>query len=354
MSTPLLENILNQPQALRRVLDHQMSRDGEALVHVAEILRSKKRIVLTGMGASYFACVPFQYMLAAQGFDVACVETAELLYFPTHRINETDAVVLCSRSGESIEIVKLLDHLRDSNCATIAITNIAGSTLSTNASASVVVGSPPDQLVAIQTYTATVAAFILLAAAIRNDLANTVAELTQTIETLCAVIPVWVSERQQMHAFLRDARPLYLLARGPALGNAFEGMLLMHETAKAPAVAISVPQFRHGPVEVADQHLRAVIIGTLPQTLSLDVAFVNDLMHLGAQVRWIGNRIPELHCPSLCSWPSDVPVRCTSIVEPIPLQIAAYTQAELNGVAPGQFRWAPAITSSETGFLNPQ
>ena len=39
--------------------------------------------------------------------------------------------------------------------------------------------------------------------------------------------------------FLAGA-PLYLLGRGAALGSVHEGALLMHETAKTPAVGMSL------------------------------------------------------------------------------------------------------------------
>ena len=38
------------------------------------------------------------------------------------------------------------------------------------------------------------------------------------------------------------------------------------------------------------------------------------------------------------------------VFEVIPLQIAAYQVAQARGIIPGDFRYAPAVTLSETGF----
>ena len=69
--------------------------------------------------------------------------------------------------------------------------------------------------------------------------------------------------------FLESEAPLYLLGRGASLGAVSEGVLLMHETAKASAVGMQAGQFRHGPVEVVDSHFRAIIFGTQTATAEL-------------------------------------------------------------------------------------
>jgi glucosamine--fructose-6-phosphate aminotransferase (isomerizing) len=124
----------------------------------------------------------------------------------------------------------------------------------------------------------------------------------------------------------------------------------MHETAKCPAVGMSAAQFRHGPVEVADVDFKAIIIGTQPQTAELDAALAGDIVKMGGQVRWLGPSVSGDKAQALCDWPYEVPPRFHSIIETIPLQIAAYTKAELRGIRPGDFRWAPLVTSSESGF----
>ena len=345
MSTPLLENILSQSAALSAVLTSQST---AALNGAADFLLSKKRIVLSGMGASFFACGPLEHALQKRGMDVTSVETAELLHFGAAAIGPDTAMVLVSRSGESVEVIKLLERLRGSGIRVLGISNVSDSRLSKMADHCLVIGSPADQLVAIQTYTSTIAVFALLDAAAGGNLAQAIEELERAIEVLKPVLPHWVASRDEWIPFLQEDTPLYLLARGAAMASAFEGMLLMHETAKAPAIAMSIPQFRHGPVEVVDARFRAIVIGTQSETRTLDLELAQDLMRMGGQVRWLGPEAGSV--PALCLWPQGLPARFTQVAETIPLQIAAYTKAELRGVTPGDFRWAPAVTASEAGF----
>jgi glucosamine--fructose-6-phosphate aminotransferase (isomerizing) len=337
VSTPLLENILNQAESLQGVANYQFGEGKAALQDAAAFLKSKRKIVLSGMGASYFACIPFQHLLAATGFEVTCIETAELLYFTPPAATENAAVLLISRSGESVEVTKVLRLLSEQKVAVLGIVNVAASTLARQASCCVNLHSCSDQIVAIQTYTATLAVFALLHAAMTGEFADAQKELETTVKMLEILIPRWVAGREQWRQLLNSTSPIYILARGPAMGTAFEGALLMHETAKTPAVAMSVPQFRHGPVEVVDSNFRAIVIRTQAATSELDGALAVDIAAMGGQVCSI-HRV------------GDVPERFASIFEVIPFQIAAYTKAELLGLTPGEFRWATAITSSEAGF----
>ena len=350
MRTPLLENILNQAEALRTIAEHQFGSGREALLAAAKLLASKKRILLSGMGASYFACLPSYYRLASLGFDVASIETSELLYFLPSLAREDTAAVLVSRSGESVEVIKLLSTLKMRRAAIVGVVNVPASTLSREAGQAIVMNSPADQLVAIQTYTATLVVFALLEAAIAGELEQAKDDLEETIELFARLVPECVAASEQWNGFLEGEQPIYLLGRGPALGNVLEGVLLMHEIAKSPAIGMSVAQFRHGPVEVVDSRFRGIVIGTQPETAQLDAALAEDLGKMGGQIRWIGPPLHGAKMVSLVDWPDDMPQRFRAALETIPLQLAAYRKAELSGVTPGAFRWAPAITTSEAGF----
>ena len=353
MSTALLENIQNQPEALAGVVRHFRGAGGESLLRAARILEGKQRIVLSGMGASLFACLAFPYLSSLRQKQISVIESGELLYFLSGQVDSQTAVVLVSRSGASIEVLKLIPKLRERGAAVIGIVNVEASPLQEAADAAIMLGCPNDQMVAVQTYSATVVALTLLAAACAGELNAALDDLEESAGVLARFVPHCLKASETWTAFLRESNPIYLLGRGPTLASVQEGVLLMHETAKAPAIGMSAAQFRHGPVEVVDAQFRAVVIGTQQATLELDAALANDLKSMGGQVRWIGPAT-NATVESLCEWPKDLPERFAFLGEIVPLQLAAYRKAELNGVRPGDFRWAPLVTTSETGFDTPE
>lgn len=347
---PILQNILDQTDALRAVGSHQFGEGRGALTAVSGLLRSSRRIILTGMGGSFAACIPLSYFFAARGVPVSVIETSELLYFHTSTFDAETAVVLVSRSGESVEATKLLPILKKSHCRVAGVTNVPGSTLASQADEIILLGSPPDELVAIQTYSATVVALLLLGSAYFNELDTVKPELDATIGVLSRWIPECFRRSAGWTEFFSQPTPLYLLGRGASLASATLGALLSHEVAKRPAVSMSAAQFRHGPVEVAGEQFRAVVFSSEPATAELDAALATDLLKTKSSVRWIGPQRTHSNVEPLCPWPDGVPDRFAPVLEIVPLQFAAFHLAQSRGIPLGQFRFAPAITLSETGF----
>ncbi|MFL6354449.1 MAG: SIS domain-containing protein [Bryobacteraceae bacterium] len=354
MTLPLVENILAQPEAIRTVAAYQFGDGKDALVASAALLRSRRRIMLSGMGASLSACIPVTNYLASKGVLAPVIETSELLYSYPHAFDEHTAVILVSRSGETIEATKLLPILRERKVTVIGVTNVPGSTLDSTSTQALCLHSPPDQLVAIQTYTASAIVLLLLGAALRDELdSNVRSELDVAANALSQWIPECFEASSHWTSFLEPRSPLYLLGRGASLASVAAGVLLLHEVAKAPAVGMSAANFRHGPVEVVDDQFHAVIFGSEQKTADLDAALAEDLGRMTGDVRWIGPPVTGRNVVSLCPWPANVPDRFAPIFEVIPLQIAACQLAERRGIVPGDFRHAPAITVSETGFGRP-
>lgn len=355
---PMLENIVGQPGSHQRLLE-QHEQSAPAVKNCAAILRSAKgRIVFTGMGASLFALLPAVNYLEQQGFAVNAVESAELLHYGVPGLRESSVGVLVSRSGGSVEVLRLAEKMRAAAIPIVAVTNVPGSELELMADAIVHIGSQADQLIAVQTYTGTVLKMLLLAHEVQSQSSTQFSEvcaaalpaLRQTIDHCLAVSGSW-------RPMLDHPSPLYLLGRGASLAAVHEASLLMHETAKAPAIAMSSGQFRHGPVETVSPDFRAILFGSPASTRKLDWALLEDLSRMGALVRWIG---PPRHqassnqeSNSLIAWPVIDPI-LAPIFEVVPMQIAAYCLAQWRGIVPGNFRHASEITAAETGFPSSQ
>ncbi|HEX3685755.1 MAG TPA: SIS domain-containing protein [Bryobacteraceae bacterium] len=354
MNPPLAENILAQVDALRAIRSHHFSSGREALVRAAELLRLSKRIILSGMGGSLFACIPLSYFFASRGVFAPVVETSELAHFYAASLDADTGVILVSRSGESVEATNLLTLLKQAHCKVIGVVNVPGSTLARNATQTVSVGSPADELVAIQTYIGTIVTLLLLGAAYFLDLYGAIkTELDASIEALSGWVPECFHWSGGWPSFFASAAPLYVLGRGASLASVGAGALLFHEVAKMPSVGMSAAQFRHGPVEVMNEQFRTVVFGSQAVSREIDYALAQDLMNANSNVRWIGPAMAHGRVPQLYSWPEGLPERFAPLAEIIPMQIAAFRTAQWLGIPLGRFRYAPMVTVSETGFNIP-
>ena len=242
---PMLDNILAQPASHRGLLTlHQ----GNATLRAcAEKIRTAQgRIILSGMGGSLFATVPTVSRLTQQGYPVQAMESAELLHYGSATLRAGDVGVVVSRSGGSIEPVLVAEKMRQVGMTVIGVTNVPGSDLEQIADITLPIGSRADKLIAVQTYTGTVLALLLLAEEVLAGESATLSdECAATLPALSEHIDECLRESEGWEDWLTGG-PLYLLGRGPALASVYEGALLLHETAKTAAVGMSSGQFRHG------------------------------------------------------------------------------------------------------------
>ncbi len=341
---PLLRDILNQPRSLAEVVNYQFGA-GRPALHNAAHLMSGGRLLLSGMGSSMYACYALSAELAQQGIAATTIDTAELLHYH-HGAYRNAAAVLVSRSGESIETLKLLPLLKSQGTRIVGVTDVAGSTLAREADVTVLLHSGKDQLVAVQSYTATLLTLRLLGAALLNAFDAVRPELEVALRSLADYIPQCVEHSSDWRSFFDGAPVIHLLGRGRSVASIYEGALLFNEVAKFPSVPIEAAQFRHGPVEIVDEHFRAIVFAPRDPTRALNVALARDLTRLGGRARLIG---PEEGAESGWATP-EVAASLAPVVEIVPVQCAALRLAEWRGLTPGEFRVATQVTHSETGY----
>lgn len=315
------------------------------MLEAAAVAAGADRLILSGMGASHFACIPVSYWLAEKGIHAEVIETSELLHYGGATLGPGTVVVLVSRSGDTVEVAKLLPVLKRAGAAAIGVTNEAGSRLAREPEVAILVNSLRDQLVAIQTYTGTAATMLLLGAAIRGEFDGRWKDRAPAlIKSMRRRIDASFEAMEDFQSFLGSpANDIYLLGRGASLASVAEGQLLFHEAARKAAVGMSAAHFRHGPVEVIHEGFRAFVFATQSATADLDLALADDIERMGGKARVIGQPIAGQPIVEL-------PGPFATILETIPVQVAAVGLAERRGIVPGQFRFCSPVTLSEVGF----
>ena len=320
------------------------------MLEAAALLRSGKRVLITGIGASMFASLPLEYALCARGIDATLIEAAELLHY-RHAPYRDALWIIVSRSGESIEIKRLLETATDGQTV-IGVSNEPESLLARQAHISLQIGSRRDEMVAIQTYTGTLLTLQILLRLMDTSPDTLSSEIENLLPRFAAQIKRDLEYQHDWDAFLTPPFPMALLARGPGMASALEGALLFNEIAKFPAFAVPVGSFRHGPIEVVDEKFRGVLFASGERTRELNVALGKELARFGAAVRMVG---PRGDVPTSLVWHEtlQVPEELSPLVDIVPLQVAATRLAELRGIWPGSFRYTPQVAVDEARFDAP-
>lgn len=345
MLTHFRRDILRQPAELATTLTALSG--GTALSAAASLLRNARSVFLTGIGASWNACIGVASLFHRQGYQVVALEAAELLHFAA--ISPDSIVIAISRTGRSIEIVQLIEKVRRAGASVVAVTNCADSPLAKEADAALVIPITLDHAISVNTHSTLALAAAALASSLPEDFNARAAGFLQALKQVEALLEPW-SNAIAHSSWLAEGATYYFLARGPSLASCFQSRLLWEEGTKSPATAMSTSGFRHGPQEIVAPNMRFCIWMDPEAMRSQDLSVAFDLRKLGAQVALIGHDLPADAADLVFQMPA-TPAGWQFVLDVIPMQLAADAFARLRGVDCDSFRVCSYIVEDEHGIL---
>lgn len=119
-----------EAEAILKLVDRL---DQRFIAVVEAIAETKGRIVLTGMGKSGIICRKIAATLASTGTPAFFLHPAEAIHGDLGMVVAGDTVIAMSNSGETQELIRLLEYIKRQGATLISITGNSESTLSKNA-----------------------------------------------------------------------------------------------------------------------------------------------------------------------------------------------------------------------------
>ena len=214
-----LSDILSQPEALRATWNGL--RHTPVFDEIARACHADRfaRVVLTGMGSSYFGLHPLSIELAAHGWTPLMLETSELIHYYPHLLTPSTLVVAVSQSGKSVEMVRMLE-LNARKATVIGVTNHADSPLAREANFAVLTEAGEEFSVSCKTYVAAQMALTVLGAALCGlDRAKRVGELEAVADAVEHYLQQWKTHVEEFAGLLKDAGDIFLVGRGIVAGG---------------------------------------------------------------------------------------------------------------------------------------
>ena len=331
---PYVADIRSQPEALQRLLDQGVTEPARQLL---QRLPTFGRVIMTGMGASLFALYPAFLELAAAGFPVWCIEAAELLSQADGLITPDSLLWVTSQSGRSAEIAALLEQPRRLR-AILGVTNDTTSPLAAAADAVIELRSGAEHTVGTRSYVNSLAAHLLATAVAAQRPAPR--ELYEMPSRLGDYLSRWDAQLSAWDTAVTE-NVLFAVGRGASLAAAQTGALIVKEAAKVPMEAMSAPQFRHGPLELADGRTCIIVLAGAAADAPANDRLMSDLLAVGANVV----RLPATAAggPLLPAGYSD---QVRPIAEIVPFQLLSVLLADRQGLEPGAFRHIGKVTTA--------
>lgn len=337
-----LRDILDQPRALTATLG-QLELPKELSVLARRLHGSQiKRIVLTGMGASFHALYPLFLELNGCGYTAVRIETSELIHSVQRWFEPETLIIAISQSGESAEVVRLIEENRG-RAAIVGITNDADSALALGANTSILTVAGDEFSVSCKTYVTALMALRLLGGCLCGcDPSQTREELAQSVPAVASYLRNWKNHVFDLTAEIGRIHHLFLLGRGASLAATGEGALIVKESVRRHAEGMSGAAFRHGPLEMVNRETFAVVFAGAGSTRTLQARLLEDIRQAGGRAGWIA----EDASPGAWKLP-ETPPAVRPIVEVLPVQMMTLALAAEAGIEAGRFARVSKITTTE-------
>lgn len=291
MPTHLEQEIASQPGIIAALLAREIPR----VVEICSRLPPFDYALIAARGSSDHAAMYAKYTWATlAGYPVALAAPSVLtLYDAAPRMMGALAVGI-SQSGQSPDIVAVLEEARRQGRPTLAITNDSSSPLAAVADAVVELGAGAERSVAAtKTYTAELAIIAAFAAALSGDQSRMeeLRRLPEALEATLAGAGVAAAQRAERYRYLDRC---VVIGRGYNYATAFELALKLKELTYVLANPYSSADFRHGPIATIDEGAAALLVAPTGSAFDDMRALACDLQRRGAELLVISDAAQAL------------------------------------------------------------
>ena len=341
----MLKEIHEQPETIRAAMRGRLSRDDATAVFgglnlTPRQLQHINRIVLTGCGTSWHAALVGEYLIEAFARLPVEVEYASELRYRNPPIDEGTLLFAITQSGETADTLAALREIKRKGHPTLAICNVVGSTIATEADGGIYLHAGPEIGVAsTKAFTSQCVVLALLAlyfGRLRHMGYEQGLEFIGALERL----PDLVAEAleadtaiREIAAKYRSASTFLYLGRQYNFPVALEGALKLKEISYIHAEGYPAAEMKHGPIALVDPLTPSVFL--IPQGAVYDKVLLNveEIKARKGPVIAIASagdeRIHDL-ADDVIELP-ETPDFLQPIVAAIPLQLLAYHIAVLRG-----------------------
>jgi glucosamine--fructose-6-phosphate aminotransferase (isomerizing) len=243
-------------------------------------------------------------------------------------------VIGISQSGQSPDVVAVLEEGRRQGRPTLAITNDPASPLAGAAEHIIQLHAGPERAVAAtKTYTASLAAVALLSTHLENDdnhrseLVGLPAFMQHTLNSSAALLPRFERYRYMQHCAV--------IGRGYNYATAFEIALKVKELASVIAEPYSSADFLHGPIAVIAKGFPALVVAPSGAVLGDLQHLVKRLIRQQAELILISDTaglLENAHVP--IQLPPGCPEWLTPMVAVLPGQLFGLSLARMRAMDP--------------------
>lgn len=259
----MLKEIDEQPTVMRKLITAYTDENNQVTVdpEIIKAVQEADRIYILAAGTSYHAGY------ASKGFLEKLTDTPVELGISSEwgydmpLLSKKPLFVMISQSGETADSRQVLVKANQMGIPSLTITNVSGSTLSREATYTMLLHAGPEIAVAsTKAYTAQIATLAILAKAVGDANGNKVAaefDLVHELSIVAQSIESTLSEKEtsaeKAEELLKDTRNAFYIGRGSDYYVAMEASLKLKEISYIQCEGFAAGELKHGTISLIEE-----------------------------------------------------------------------------------------------------
>ncbi len=301
-----------------------------------------KKINLVACGTSYYACLASTYWMQKY-MKVDCAAELASEYRYKELIPSDDHVlVFISQSGETADTLAALRYAKSKKSKTIAIVNVAESSIAREADICLPISAGPEIGVAstkaLTAQLTLLACMTIVVSRLKNTISKKIEEdLTRSIIELPSKMSEILNSTEKIKNIsseMVNSKSALFLGRGSCYPIALEGALKLKEISYIHAEGYASGEMKHGPIALIDELMPVIIISPSDDLFEKNISNTQEILARGGKIFLFTDRNGEKKIQDLKVKKIILP-DAHNFVIPImyclPVQLLAYYVAVLKG-----------------------
>lgn len=336
----MLKEIDEQPGVMRHISQDYLDENGKPLVdeEIVKAVSESDRIYILAAGTSYHAGLVGKNLFEKYADIPVEVGLASEFGYHFPKLSKKPLFIFLTQSGETADSRVVLKQVNERHLPSLTITNVQGSTLSREATYTMLLKAGPEIAVAsTKAYTAQIAVQAVLAKAVGEeknlkeakdfDLKHQLALVAEGMQQL-------VDGKEKVDElakkYLAHTRNAFYIGRGVDYAVALEGALKLKEVSYIETEGFAAAELKHGTIALIEKGTPVIALINDPATSDLTRGNIREVESRGASVitmvaKQLANENDNIVLP-------EVDYYLSPLVTIVPAQLLAYYASKNKGL----------------------
>ena len=329
MKYKMYDEMMEQPEALRKTFESEFSKMDEVSQKISEV----DKVYLIGCGSSISTCYSVRdaIRMSSTNINIEVYTGYEFYYNKKLQKSENSIAIFTSQSGETSDTLTSLRRANEFDIHTVSISNEPESSMIREAKTSIVTrGETETAILGTKTYITQLACLyqILFKASDYENKTELLAQLAEMPKLIEKLLITTEDENRQLAEEYKGEDIFYCLGSGPNFGLAYKlAMTMLMEGAIKHACPEYSAEFRHGLIERAEKDVPVIFLKSDLESDEITQKAIDFCENLEAK-----SIIYNLNDYA------DVDKLLSPFILVIPLEWFVYYLAHFNGEDPGATR----------------